>query len=95
MIVRTARSSTNWPEPSLKTHESREARHPQAILIDSGRFLGFLPTHCARPRVEARNMRAIDHLGLDWRSTFRIATRARPVPARIVRVFQRDLEAAA
>jgi hypothetical protein len=94
-IVPTARSSTNWPDPSLKTHEPREARHPQAILIDSGRFPGFLPTHCARPWVEARNMRAVDHLGLEWRSTFRIATRARPVPPRIVRAFQQDLEAAA
>lgn len=66
----------------------------QAILIASGRFLGFLPTHYAAPWVERREMRAIEHLGLAWRSPFFIATRARPLPPQIVRVFEQDLEAA-
>ena len=66
----------------------------QAILIASGRFLGFLPTHYARPWVASGEMRAIDHLGIEWRSPFLLATRARPLPPQIVRVFQQELLAA-
>jgi DNA-binding transcriptional LysR family regulator len=37
----------------------------QAILIASGCFLGYLPTHYARPWTTAGEMRQIDHLGLE------------------------------
>ena len=66
----------------------------QAILIASGRFLGFLPTHYARPWVASGEMRAIDHLGIEWRSPFFLATRVSPQPPQIVRVFRDDMVAA-
>ncbi|WP_198649879.1 LysR family transcriptional regulator [Zobellella maritima] len=65
----------------------------QAILITSGRFLGFLPTHYARPWVERGEMRVFDHLGLSWQSEFTMAMRATPAPQDIVRLFAEDIEA--
>jgi len=65
----------------------------QALLICSGRFLGFLPTHYARQWVEAGEMRAFDHLNLSWQSEFSLAVRASPAPQNIVQVFIRDIEA--
>ena len=65
-----------WDAPRIAASVSN--MEAQAILIASGRFLGFLPTHYARPWVALGEMRAIDHLGIDWRSPFLLATRARP-----------------
>ena len=81
-----------WEAPRIVASVSN--MEAQAILIASGRFLGFLPTHYARPWVASGEMRAIDHLGIEWRSPFLLATRARPLPPQIVRVFQQDLLAA-
>ena len=39
-------------------------------------------------------MRTIDHLGIEWRSPFFLATRASPQPPQIVRVFRDDMVAA-
>lgn len=66
----------------------------QALLINSGSFLGFLPTHYARQWVETGEMRALDHLDLSWQSEFSLAMRASPAPQNIVRVFAADIEAA-
>ena len=81
-----------WDAPRIVASVSN--MEAQAILIASGRFLGFLPTHYARPWVASGEMRAIDHLGIEWRSPFLLATRARPLPPQIVRIFQQDLLAA-
>ncbi len=66
----------------------------QAILITSGSFLGFLPSHYARRWVESGEMRAFDHLDLCWNSEFSLAVRASPAPQNIVQVFVKDIEAA-
>ncbi|WP_240476436.1 LysR family transcriptional regulator [Marinobacterium rhizophilum] len=66
----------------------------QAILITSGSFLGFLPTHYAHQWVESGEMRALDHLNLSWESEFSLAVRASPAPQNIVQVFVKDIEAA-
>ena len=81
-----------WDAPRIVASVSN--MEAQAILIASGRFLGFLPTHYARPWVASGEMRAIDHLGIEWRSPFLLATRARPLPPQIVRVFRDDMVAA-
>jgi DNA-binding transcriptional LysR family regulator len=77
-----------WDAPRIVASVSN--MEAQAILIASGCFLGFLPTHYARRWVEAGEMRAIDHLGLEWRSQFQVATRIRPDPPQIARVFLQD-----
>ena len=81
-----------WEAPRIAASVSN--MEAQAILIASGRFLGFLPTHYARPWVASGEMRAVDHLGIEWRSPFFLATRASPQPPQIVRVFRDDMVAA-
>lgn len=63
----------------------------QVVLIRSGAFLGFLPTHFARKWVERGEMRAIDLPGLGWRSQFYIAHRAHPDLPQVARLFVDDL----
>lgn len=65
----------------------------QAILITSGSFLGFLPTHYARQWVERGEMRSFDHLQLSWQSEFSMAMRASPISQEVVRIFVEDVEA--
>ena len=79
-----------WDTPHVVASVSN--MEAPAILIESGCFLGFLPTHFARLWVDAGEMRSFDHLALAWRSIFHVATRARPVPPQIVRVFLQDLQ---
>lgn len=50
----------------------------QAILINSGCYLGWLPVHFARKWVAQGEMRRIDWLGLSWQSQFFIAHPANP-----------------
>ncbi|CAM3290591.1 DNA-binding transcriptional regulator, LysR family [Paracoccus aminovorans] len=63
----------------------------QAILIRSGRFLGFLPLHFANTWVRRGEMRQITGLGLEWLSQFHIALRVQPEPLEIARLFAADL----
>ena len=70
---------TAWEAPRIAASVSN--MEAQAILIASGRFLGFLPTHYARPWVASGEMRAVDHLGIEWRSPFFLATRGEPPAA--------------
>ncbi len=64
----------------------------QAMLIESGCFLGFLPGHYAKRWVEKQRMREIDHLDLQWRSPFYVATRAGTTPPLVVRAFIQEIE---
>ncbi len=63
----------------------------QAMLVRSGCFLGFLPTHFARPWVQQNEMRQIRGLELEWQSQFYVALRARPTPPEIAVIFARDI----
>lgn len=65
----------------------------QAILITSGSFMGFLPVHYAQQWVEKGEMRALEHLGLNWSSDFQLAVRSSPAPKNITQVFVEDIEA--
>lgn len=65
----------------------------QAILITSGRFMGFLPVHYAQQWVEKGEMRPLDHLEMNWHSDFQLAVRSAPAPKNIVQVFIDDIEA--
>ncbi|TNF18390.1 MAG: LysR family transcriptional regulator [Rhodobacteraceae bacterium] len=50
----------------------------QAILINSGCYLGWLPLHFARKWVARGEMRRIDWLGLSWQSQFYVAHPSSP-----------------
>ncbi|WP_432474101.1 LysR family transcriptional regulator [Amphritea sp. HPY] len=63
----------------------------QAIMIASGSFIGFLPTHYAQRWVENNEMRAIEHLNLSWNSQFHLVTKVSPAPQNIVKVFIKDI----
>jgi LysR family transcriptional regulator, transcriptional activator for bauABCD operon len=78
-----------WEAPRvIATISNMEA---QAVLISSGCFLGFLPTHFAQHWVERGEMRRISLPSLGWRSTFFAATRRQPNPPQIVSVFLQDV----
>ncbi|MEH6578019.1 MAG: LysR family transcriptional regulator [Amphritea sp.] len=63
----------------------------QAIMITSGSFLGFLPSHYAQRWVDTNEIRAIDHLNLSWHSKFHLVTKVSPAPQNIVKVFIKDI----
>lgn len=63
----------------------------QAMLIRSGSFLGFLPSHFARKWVARGEMRAIDRPGIGWQSQFYIAHRMQPDLPQVARQFIDDL----
>lgn len=64
-----------------------------AILITSGKFMGFLPAHYAAHWVARGEMREINHLGLTWDSEIQVAMRETPAQQHIVKVFAEDLQA--
>ncbi|SIT75600.1 LysR family transcriptional regulator [Pontibaca methylaminivorans] len=66
----------------------------QAILIRSGRFLGFLPMHFARTWVGRGEMRELRVAGLGWDSQFWLALRRQPEPSKVVQKFSKDMLAA-
>lgn len=66
----------------------------QAMLIQSGHFMGFLPVHYAKAWVARGEMRAIEHLDLSHDSAFYLAMRASPSVRNVVKVFVKDLEKA-
>ncbi|MDP5293199.1 LysR family transcriptional regulator [Oceanimonas sp. CHS3-5] len=63
----------------------------QAMLIRSGRFLGFLPVHFAASWVASGEMKELALPELRWHSEFCLAMRATPAPQEVVRVFVDDL----
>ncbi|WP_171180581.1 LysR family transcriptional regulator [Ruegeria sp. HKCCD8929] len=62
-----------------------------AILIMSGRYLGFLPDHLAKEFVRRELMQAVlpDHI--HYRTRFAAITRKRPVPTRTTKLFLETL----
>lgn len=63
----------------------------QVVLIRSGSFLGFLPSHFAKKWVDRGEMRAIELPGLGWRSQFYVAHRKQPDLPQVARQFVDDL----
>lgn len=77
----------------LKLRRAAKVQSEQAlaILIMSGRYIGFLPDHLAQPFIERRQMRALKTDTLHYRTQFAIITRKRPEPNRITRVLRDTL----
>ncbi|MGM9482824.1 LysR family transcriptional regulator [Roseateles sp. NT4] len=65
-----------------------------ATLILSGRFVGFLPDHYARPFVEAGRMRAVSTAELGYDCSFACIYRNDPTPTRAAGLLVQALEAA-
>lgn len=77
------------PNPSATAMVSN--MEAQAMLIRSGSFLGFLPSHFARKWVERGEMRSIALPGIGWRSQFYIAHRTQPDLPQVAQKFIDDL----
>lgn len=67
---------------------------PQLILVRSGRYLGFLPEHYARPWTATGALRAIDPGVFAYDSAFELIVRRGRRPVRLIEVFLADLRAA-
>jgi DNA-binding transcriptional LysR family regulator len=65
-----------------------------ATLILSGRYIGYLPTHCAAPWVERRLMRSLLPARLAYQSLFESITRKGVERTPALQVFLEDLKAA-
>jgi DNA-binding transcriptional LysR family regulator len=63
----------------------------QALLINSGQFIGFLPCHYAQQWVDQGEMREIDHLGLEHESSFYLVSRNSAAMPNVIKVFVEDL----
>jgi DNA-binding transcriptional LysR family regulator len=58
-----------------------------AIMVRSGRYLGYLPDHYARAFVERGQMRRIDNPRFGYDVEFAAIVRHAPKPSRMVRTF--------
>jgi DNA-binding transcriptional LysR family regulator len=65
-----------------------------ATLILSGRYIGYLPTHCAAPWVERRQMRSLLPTRLAYESLFELITRKGVERTSALQAFIEDLQAA-
>jgi DNA-binding transcriptional LysR family regulator len=64
-----------------------------ATLILSGRYIGYLPTHCAAPWVERRLMRSLLPARLAYESLFELITRKGVERTPALQAFLEDLQA--
>ncbi len=71
----------------LRRSATVQSEHALTLLILSGRYIGFLPDHLARPFVEQGMMQAVLPEQINYRSTFAAITRKTPAPNRITRLF--------
>src|SRR5262245_30207555 len=65
-----------------------------ATLILSGRYIGYLPTHCAAPWVERASMRSLLPAQLAYESLFELITRKGVERTPALQAFLEDLQAA-
>ncbi|GAA6191888.1 LysR family transcriptional regulator [Phaeobacter sp. NW0010-22] len=72
----------------LRREATVQSEQALAILIMSGRYIGFLPDHLAQTFLDRRLMRAVKADKLHYRTQFAIITRKRPEPNRITRVLR-------
>ena len=63
-----------------------------ALLILSGRYVGFLPDHMAAQFEESGQMRKVLPEEIHYRTCFAAATRRSPEPNRLTREFLKILE---
>lgn len=77
--------------PGIKNKALVTNMEAQAILINSGQFIGFLPCHYAKQWVDQGQMREIDHLGLAHESSFYLVSRNTAAIPNVIKVFVDDL----
>lgn len=63
----------------------------QALLISSGKFVGFLPDHFAQSWVENQKIKKIVSENVEWVSDYYIATREKFEDKKIIKAFVEDL----
>jgi len=82
--------------PGATFRASATANNMEAIatLILSGRYIGYLPTHCAAPWVERRLMRSLLPAQLAYESLFELITRKGVERTPALEAFLEDLQAA-
>ena len=83
-------------DPGLNFRPTATANNMEAIatLILSGRYIGYLPTHCAAPWVERRLMRSLLPARLAYESLFESITRKGVERTPALQAFLEDLQAA-
>lgn len=77
----------------LRTSARVQSEEALAVLILSGRYLGFLPVHVARPFVDAGRLRTLLPDATRYVSTMAAVTRGRPAPGRAATLFVESLVA--
>src|SRR5215468_11567166 len=81
--------------PAADFRPTATANNMEAIatLILSGRYIGYLPTHCAAPWVERRQMRTLLPAKLAYESLFELITRKGVERTPALQAFIEDLQA--
>lgn len=77
--------------PGIQNRAFVSNMEAQAMLISSGRFIGFLPQHYAKQWVDSGQMREIDHLNLAHESSFYLASRKASSTPNVIKIFIDDL----
>jgi DNA-binding transcriptional LysR family regulator len=82
--------------PAADFRPTATANNMEAIatLILSGRYIGYLPTHCAAPWVERRQMRSLLPAQLAYESLFEVITRKGVEQTPALQAFVAELQAA-
>ena len=76
----------------LKRVAESNSQEALALLILSGRYVGFLPDHFARPYVQEKRMKAIRPDRFNYETEFAAVTRKSPKPSRLATAFLACLE---
>jgi DNA-binding transcriptional LysR family regulator len=77
--------------PGIQNRAFVSNMEAQAMLINSGQFIGFLPQHYAQQWVDKGEMREIDHLNLAHESSFYLASRKSSSIPNVIKIFIDDL----
>lgn len=64
-----------------------------AILLESGHYLGALPTHFAQPWLHTGQFRELQHPELSWTTTFFLAMRKSQLHRQAVKLFVEEVRA--
>jgi DNA-binding transcriptional LysR family regulator len=71
----------------LVSHAQANDQEALAVLVLSGRYLGFLPEHFAQPHIDAGEMKKIRPDLYRYQSNFAAIVRKHPKPSRLTETF--------
>lgn len=77
------------PPDAMASSESMEAI---AVLILSGRYLGYLPRHFAEPYVKSGQLAEVNPVQMRYSAGFHLVARRKPHRSEIVEAFIADLD---